>query len=175
VSDNPAFDAAVAVVMAHEGGYQNDAHDPGNWTGGAVGAGACKGTKYGISAASYPALDIPNLAAADACAIYRRDWWDRLGLARLPASLGAKLLDAAVNLGAGAAVTCLQRALNTLGRAIAEDGVLGPATIAAANAVPVDAALAALRAALADRYRAIVVRHPDRARFLAGWLARAYS
>lgn len=175
MSGDLVFDAAVAIVLAHEGGFQNDAADPGNWTGGAVGAGACIGTKYGISAASYPRLDIPNLGAADACAIYRRDWWDRLGLARLPAPLATKLLDAAVNLGADPAIVCFQRALNAEGCAVAEDGVLGPATVAAANGVPADAALVALRDALAAHYRQIVARHPDRTRFLAGWLARAYA
>ncbi|MGH7001450.1 MAG: glycoside hydrolase family 108 protein [Stellaceae bacterium] len=175
MSDDPVFDAAVAIVLAHEGGFQNDAHDPGNWTGASVGAGACVGTKYGISAASYPNLDIPNLSEVDACAVYRRDWWDRLGLARLPAPLAAKLLDAAVNLGAVPAVVCFQRALNALGRAVAEDGVLGSATIAAAQTVQPDAALAALRETLAAHYHAIVARHPERERFLAGWLARAYA
>jgi lysozyme family protein len=175
VSDDPVFDAAVAVVLAHEGGFQNDPRDPGNWTGGAVGAGACRGTKYGISARTYPSLDIARLGAADACAIYRRDWWDRLGLANLPPPLAAKLLDAAVNLGPQPAIACLQRALNEQGCVLAADGLLGPATIAAAQSVAADAALAALRAALAEHYRAIVARHPDRERFLAGWLTRAYA
>ncbi len=175
MSDDPVFDAAVAAVLAHEGGFQNDAADPGNWTGGAPGRGVLKGTKYGISAAAYPDLDIAALGEADARAIYRRDWWDRLGLARLPAPLATKLLDAAINLGAHSAIACLQRALRAVGRAVAEDGALGPATLAAAAAVPPDAALAALREALAGHYRLIAVRHPERTRFLAGWLARAYS
>jgi len=175
VSDDPVFDAAVAMVLAHEGGFQNDAADPGNWSGGAVGVGACLGTKYGIAAATHPGIDIAALSEDDARAIYRRDWWDRLGLARLPAPLGIKLLDAAVNLGPNPAITCFQRALNEVGGAVAEDGILGPATIADANAVPAEAALVALREALAAHYRQIVARHPDRARFLAGWLARAYS
>ena len=115
------------------------------------------------------------ISAKTTRAIYRREWWDRLGLARLPPPLGAKLFDAAVNLGAAPAVTCFQRALNQVGGAVAEDGVLGPATVAAANEAPADAALAALREALAAHYRQIVARHPNRARFLAGWLARAYS
>jgi lysozyme family protein len=175
MSDDPVFDAAVAVVLAHEGGFQDDPQDPGNWSGGAIGAGVCRGTKFGISAKSYPDLDIAALGEADACAIYRRDWWDRLGLARLPAPLAAKLLDAAVNLGPRPAIACLQRALNANGCTIAEDGLLGPATIAAAQSVPADAALTTTRDALAEHYRAIVARHPDRARFLAGWLARAYA
>lgn len=175
MSDDPAFDAAVAIVLAHEGGFQDDTADPGNWSGGVVGAGACLGTKYGIAAATHPGLDIAALSEDDARAIYRQEWWDRLGLARLPAPLSAKLFDAAVNLGANPAIVCFQRALNQVGAAVAEDGVLGPATVAAANAVPAAAALAVLREALAAHYRQIVARHPDRARFLAGWLTRAYA
>jgi lysozyme family protein len=175
MSDDPVFDAALAIVLAHEGGFQNDPNDPGNWTGGAVGAGICRGTKYGISARSYPDLDIAGLSTDAASAIYRRDWWDRLGLARLPAPLATKLLDAAVNLGPRPAIACLQHALNAQGGVLAEDGLLGPATVAAAQSAPAETALAALREALADHYRAIVARHPERARFLAGWLTRAYA
>src|SRR5882762_9217567 len=93
------FAAAIARVLAHEGGYQAAADDPGNWTGGKIGLGALKGTKYGISAAQYPDLDIANLSADAAIAIYRRDWWERFGLARLPVPLAQKLLDAGVNIG----------------------------------------------------------------------------
>ena len=169
------FAAAVARVLAHEGGFQAAPDDPGNWTGGKCGAGELKGTKYGISAASYPALDIAGLSADDAAAIYRRDWWDRFGLARLPPALAAKLLDAGVNIGMGEAVRCLQRALHACGEAVAEDGELGGATLAAASAVASDAALAALREALAGHYRLVAARNPTEERFLLGWLALALS
>ncbi|MGH7014980.1 MAG: helix-turn-helix domain-containing protein [Stellaceae bacterium] len=82
---------------------------------GAAGAGVCRGTQYGISAKSYPDLDIAALSEADARAIYRCDWWDHLGLARLPAPLATKMLDAAVDLGPRPAIACLQRALNAKG------------------------------------------------------------
>ena len=59
--DDKEFCAAVQVIIMHEGGWQHDPRDRGNWTGGEVGRGECKGTKYGISAASYPALDIEIL------------------------------------------------------------------------------------------------------------------
>ena len=48
------FAAAIAMVLAHEGGFQGMPDDPGNWTGGRLGDGTLKGTKFGISAASYP-------------------------------------------------------------------------------------------------------------------------
>lgn len=173
--NDDAFGAAVATVLAHEGGYQAMPDDPGNWTEGKIGAGELKGTKYGISAAAYPALDIAGLSAADAAAIYRRDWWDRWGFAQLPPAIAAKLFDAAVNIGIEQAVRGLQRALRAAGRPIAEDGKLGTATLAAAAAVDPEILLPALREALAGHYRLIAAKSPAQARFLNGWLARAYS
>jgi lysozyme family protein len=175
MSNDDGFAAALAIVLAHEGGYQAMQDDSGNWTGGKIGAGELKGTKFGLSAASYPALDIGSLTAADAAAIYRRDWWDRFGLGRLPAPLAAKLFDAAVNIGIESAVRALQRALRAAGAApIAEDGKLGPATIAAASSIAAGIILPALREALAGHYRLIAARNRAQARFLNGWLARAY-
>ena len=59
-----AFERAFAVVLGHEGGYTADPADPGNWTGGAPGRGECRGTNWGISAASYPYLPIRALTRA---------------------------------------------------------------------------------------------------------------
>ena len=60
-SQTDRFAAAFAVVLGHEGGYTADPTDPGNWTGGAPGRGECRGTNWGISAASYPDLPIRAL------------------------------------------------------------------------------------------------------------------
>lgn len=174
------FAAALAVVLAHEGGYQAMPDDPGNWTGGKIGAGDLKGTKFGLSSATYPSLDIASLTEADAAAIYRRDWWDRFGLGRLPAPLAGKVFDAAVNIGIDAAVRALQRALRAARAStsvvrIEEDGKLGPQTIDAARALASDTVLPALREALAGHYRLVAAKNPTQARFLNGWLARAYS
>lgn len=175
-----AFAAALAIVLAHEGGYQAMPDDPGNWTGGKIGAGELKGTKFGLSAASYPTLDIASLSEADAAAIYRRDWWDRFGLGRVPDPIATKLFDAAVNIGIESAVRALQRALRAVGAEtgvprVVEDGKLGPITIGAASAVASDIVLPALREALAGHYRLIAAKSRAQARFLNGWLARAYS
>jgi lysozyme family protein len=174
------FAAALAIVLAHEGGYQAMPDDPGNWTQGKIGAGELKGTKFGLSAATYPSLDIAALTDDEAAAIYRRDWWDRFGLGRLPAPLAAKIFDAAVNIGIDGAVRALQRALRAAAAStgagdLAEDGKLGPETIIAAGAVACEIVLPALREALAGHYRLIAAKNPALARFLNGWLARAYS
>ena len=170
------FAAALATVLAHEGGYQAMPDDPGNWTGGKIGAGELKGTKFGLSAAAYPSLEIASLTEAEAAAIYRRDWWDRFALARLPAPLAAKLFDAAVNIGIESAARALQRALRAAGSVrLAEEGQFGGETIGAARTLAADTVLPALREALAGHYRLIVAKNPAEARFLNGWLARAYS
>jgi lysozyme family protein len=125
-----AFDDAFTAVVGVEQGYTNDPRDSGNWTGGACGAGTCNGTKYGISAASYPHLDIANLTLADAQAIYKRDFWDVLQLDQLDPSLAFQAFDAAVNCGVGTSAKWMQRAAR-----VAQDGAIGPASLAAIKAL----------------------------------------
>jgi lysozyme family protein len=124
-----AFEQAFAIVVGHEGGYDATPADPGNWTGGAVGRGDLRGTKFGISAAAYPTLDIATLTPEQAQAIYRRDYWDRIGGDALPPPLALLVFDAAVNNGVDRAIRWLQ-----LAAGVAEDGRLGPATLAAVAA-----------------------------------------
>ena len=121
-----SFDQAFAAVIGHEGGYTDDPRDAGNWTGGAAGQGALRGTNRGISAAAYPALDIAALTAADARAIYRRDYWDKVAGDSLPPPLALLVFDAAVNAGVGRAARWLQGAAG-----VHADGAIGPATLAA--------------------------------------------
>lgn len=124
------WDTVFGIVLGHEGGFQADPKDRGNWTGGKVGAGVNKGTKYGISAMSYPSLDIARLTEQQAKAIYRRDFWDRIRGDDLPGGLDLVTFDAAVNSGRNRAVKWLQAAL----RGPRIDGLMGPATLAACEA-----------------------------------------
>lgn len=112
------FDVAFDRLIKHEGGYSDDPRDLGNWTGGAVGVGELKGTKFGIAAHSYPYLDIKNLTLDQAKEIYRRDFWDILGNAH--SAIKFQLFDAAVNHGRGNAIRFLQRAVR-----VADDGRWG--------------------------------------------------
>jgi lysozyme family protein len=121
-----SFKRAIARVLGHEDRYSDDPADPGNWTGGRVGAGQLKGTKWGISAAAYPHLDIRNLSREDAIAIYKRDYWDRCRCDEWPEPVGEAVFDMAVNQGQGTAIRCLQRAAG-----VTADGIVGPKTRAA--------------------------------------------
>jgi len=118
------FDRMFDLVAGHEGGFSGNPADPGNWTGGAAGVGVCRGTRFGISAAAYPNLDIANLTLVEAKTIYRRDYWDKVAGDRLPVALALLAFDAAINNGTSRSVRWLQQAAQ-----VAQDGVIGPKTL----------------------------------------------
>lgn len=159
----PEFLSAVARVLDIEGGYSANPADPGG------------ATKFGISARAHPGVDIAALTRNDAIAIYWREWWQRFGFANLPAAAAAKTFDLAVNMGASAAIQCLQRALRACGAFLTEDGVIGPATALEARRADPAALMAALRSELAAHYRLVAAKQPRDQAFLKGWLNRAYA
>lgn len=89
------FDQVFEIILRQEGGFQNSPADKGNWVNGRL-----VGTKYGISARSYPNLDIRNLTVEQAKAIYKRDYWDEIGGDNIKdAGLGLVHMDTAINAG----------------------------------------------------------------------------
>jgi len=113
------FDLAFDRLIDHEGGFTAKPEDDGNWTGGKQGRGELRGTKFGISAAAYPHLNIRSLTLDEARAIYRRDYWGAVhGLSN---AMRFQFFDAAVNHGHGNAIRFLQRAVGA-----ADDGAWGP-------------------------------------------------
>lgn len=126
--DSITFDEAFKRLIGHEGGYSADRRDPGNWTGGRVGVGTLKGTKFGLAANTYPNLDIKNLTLAQAKAIYKKDWWDKLGADGMHSAIVFQLWDFAINAGRSRAIKELQQAVG-----VPADGIIGPQTLAAVN------------------------------------------
>jgi lysozyme family protein len=118
------FDEAFERLIGHEGGFQNNPEDRGNWTSGKIGVGELRGTKYGISAMTYPTLDIAALTLDDARRIYRRDFWGAAGCELVQGRLRFDLFDTAVHSGPGMAARLLQRALG-----VTADGIIGPKTM----------------------------------------------
>lgn len=126
----PTFEIAFERLIGHEGKFTNDTKDRGNWTSGVIGKGTCKGTKFGISAMTYPDLDIKNLTLDQAKDIYKRDWWDKLNANQIHASIVFQVWDFAINSGMGTAKRKLQQAVG-----VTDDGNIGPATIKAIQAM----------------------------------------
>lgn len=122
------FDKAITRLLAHEGGFTKNPADRGNWTSGRIGVGKLNGTKYGISAMAYPHVDIKNLTWEQAKAIYLDDFWNSLKANQLADGVAFQLLDFAINSGISNAIRALQRAIG-----VKDDGVFGPASLAAVN------------------------------------------
>jgi len=151
------FEQAFSHVISIEGGYTDgktgaSSRDPGGET------------NFGISNRSYPDVDIKTLTLDGAKAIYKRDYWDRVKGDHLRYPLNMFMFDAAVNQGLTPAVMLLQK---TLG--IAQDGIFGVNTVAAANKMG-DDALALYLANRALRYTG--TKNFDT--FGRGWLKRLF-
>lgn len=122
------FDVALSHVLRHEGGFVNHPRDPGG------------ATNQGVTQRTYddwrrrngkPPRSVRQIEAGEVAAIYRGDYWDRVRGDDLPAGVGYAVFDLAVNSGASRAVRFLQAAAG-----VAQDGVMGPITVAAAAADP---------------------------------------
>jgi lysozyme family protein len=158
------FLKAFDYLLKHEGGYVNDAQDPGGET------------KYGISKRSYPNLDIKKLTLEQAKQIYFCDFWLKAKCEEInDENIATKFFDLTVHTGIPQAVKLIQRALRATGTQVVEDGIIGSITLSAINKADPTDLLAALKAEAAGHYRLIANLNPSQQRFITGWLSRAYS
>lgn len=137
----------AAQIVAREGGYVNDPDDPGGATSHGVTIGTLR--RLGVDVNGDGRVDVADVRAlgrAQAARIYVDHYFRGPGLDRLPQALQASVFDMQVNAGANA-VKLLQRLLSRMGFACGDDGIIGPRTIAAAQA-----AAAAAPAHIADAY-----------------------
>lgn len=169
------FDAAFEYTIGNEGGYTNNRNDSGNWTGGRIGSGTLKGTKYGISAASYPTLDIANLTLDQAKDIYRRDYWTKFKLDQIVNdNVAIKCFDMIVNMG-GNAVFLIQLSVKATFPIITVDGIIGVQTISFINSANPDGLLECLEVASGTYYWCLANKVNSRFKmYLTGWFNRAY-
>lgn len=122
------FANCLAFTLTYEGGYSSNRKDPGNWTGGKVGVGTLKGTKYGIAAHSYPNLDIKNLTLDDVKPIYEKNYWRPIQGDSLPLGIDLATFDSGVMSGPARGAKWLQAALG-----VKQDGIVGANTLAKAR------------------------------------------
>lgn len=121
-------------IVAREGGYVNDPDDPGG------------ATKYGVTLATLKRLgldlnrdgvvserDVKVLSPERAAEIYVKHYFEAPHLDALPQAVQASVFDMQVNAGSNA-VKILQELLVRMGQKVTVDGLVGPQTIAAAQA-----------------------------------------
>lgn len=164
--DDDLFEAALAHVLAMEGGWTNDPHDPGGPTNLGITLSvfaAWKGLTLTDANRQTLMEELKRLDAAAVRPIYRERYWIPSRAGDLPPALAVMHFDAAVNHGVSGAARMLQQALG-----VSVDGKIGPQTLAAAHGQPV--------AEVIDRY-ADIRRARYRSlshfwRFGRGWLRR---
>lgn len=91
------FERCIKFILREEGGYSDNPNDAGNWTGGGRGKGELKGTNFGISAATYPSINIKGLTVEQAKQIYWEDYWQFYGIEQYDLPLALCVMDAYVN------------------------------------------------------------------------------
>lgn len=148
------FEKAVEHILAFEGGYVFDSHDPGGET------------NFGISKRAYPNLDIKNLTKAEAIGIYFNDYWQPTKPLLLPEKLRLCMFDCAVNQGLERAVRLLQGAVG-----VRQDGDFGPLTISALKTYDETEALSNMLNLRLEHY----CKLPHFTRYAKGWTKRLLS
>jgi lysozyme family protein len=117
---------AIPKILVHEGGYVNNPNDPGG------------PTNKGITIATFRRYIKPNGTVADlkalttgqAVVVYKRQYWDAVSADLLPSGVDYAVADFAVNSGPTRAAKYLQKIAG-----VSQDGRIGPATLAAVNAM----------------------------------------
>lgn len=166
------FELALAHVLKAEGGYVNNVND----LGGATNYGITRATLEAFRGKTVVAEDVKALTVAEASQIYRVRYWEPNNLGRIQHPVIAlALFDQIVNRRAASVIRGLQILLGyTFGIKLNVDGVMGPKTIEAVNAVRPEKLLAALVVDAQRAYIEIVDRSPSQIVFLKGWLARTW-
>lgn len=163
---NHKFELALSHVLAMEGGWTDDPHDPGGPTNkGITLAVYARERGIELTSANLAELksDLRTIPDALVRSIYETRYWQPARCPALRPSLALMHFDAAVNHGVGAAARFLQEALG-----VEIDGEIGPITLRAAGIADPRQALARYAAVRRQRYRAL----PHFWRFGRGWLRR---
>ena len=116
--------------------------------------------------------ELQRLSKDEALSILRRLYVDANGIHKLATiSLQAQVIDDAVLSGPSLAVKDLQRTLDT----VSVDGIIGPHTLAAVDALNADTLGRRLAVTRTLRLTRHVQQHPDQLVFLTGWVTRTLS
>jgi lysozyme family protein len=154
------FKQAVQKTLVHEGGYVNNPHDKGG------------PTKYGITQADMPGVDIASITPDQAVAYYSNNYWKPLYSQINDQTLAEKLFDMGVLFGVKTAVRMLQITMQH-DLAVVSDGSFGPQTLADVNQE--DNLLPSYRTTLLQHVVNIVNNNPNDSVFIKGWINRINS
>jgi lysozyme family protein len=124
----------ASEIVEREGGFVNDPDDPGGATNFGVTIHTMRNLGLDLDRdGAVTVSDVRALTRDQAIEIFEKHYFEKPLIAMLPPVLHATVFDMYVNAGANA-VKILQRLLRDMGHDLVVDGVLGPKSIAAAQA-----------------------------------------
>lgn len=158
------FNKAFQFTIGEEGGYSNDADDPGgptNW-------GITQEDLAGWRGKPVTADDVRNMKIDEARQIYEAQYWNPISCDKINSDMIATaLFDQGVNRGVVTAAIDLQQVVKTI-----PDGKIGPISLALINASDPKKLLGAFCDLSEAHYRTIAANNRRLRKFLPGWLNR---
>ncbi|MBC8054080.1 MAG: hypothetical protein H7Y13_13525 [Sphingobacteriaceae bacterium] len=173
------FNQAYLITMQNEGGYANDPQDRGGETWKGIARNFWPQWKGWVIVDTIKATNPPVLNKALAAQtdlnnmvlqFYKSNYWDINKLDQINSQQVAnQLFDIAVNMGVGRASKFLQQAISPQ---ITVDGVIGPKTVAGANAMEPKQLYDAINVLRTEKYNQIIAANPSQAKFKNSWFSR---
>jgi lysozyme family protein len=174
------YQAAIKVILAHEGGLADDPDDHGGVTNFGLTIpflnSEADPQKYVGHGLPWTREDILHMTRDLATTIYKDCIWDRHGYGNINDTLVAtKVFDMGVNMGEVQGEKLTQRACNACGTTptLYVDGNLGPKSYAAINAIEKDTMLKAIVVQATAFYEWIIQHDPTQEKFRHTWMDRA--
>jgi lysozyme family protein len=174
------FDAAIRVVLRHEGGWVSDPADLGGETNFGISTLIIQREKL---SPEFLGLDpktafkpgwLKPLTSTAATKVYWLLFWNKYQYDLIDnVDVATKIFDCGVNCGPSRAHVMAQKAANACGQVIKIDGLLGKDTVKAINAVPGPEFMAAMKTQMQNYYLSIIASRPANAKFKNNWMSRA--
>jgi lysozyme family protein len=159
------FNIAYTITLKHEGSGTNDPNDRGGLT------------KFGISQAAHPNVDVATLTPEGAKTIAKNEYWEPLGCDYIEdQALANKVFDTSYPAGVPQVALSLQNAaVDVSGHKLKIDGIIGSMTIEIVNQCNPDVLLDRFRVLMEQYYDHIAMLRPQDQRYVRGWKIRLMS
>lgn len=140
-----SFKPSMKFMLTQEGGWANNPRDPGGATN--------KGVTWAVFKAHYPHStlnDLRHITDEQVDDIYLHGYWNAVKADDLPAGVDLSVFDFGVNAGPGRSTRLLQGVVGTN-----TDGILGPFSMKAIEAMPVGSIIQGLAVAQQAYYESL--------------------
>ncbi len=166
------FRKFLPQILKFEGGFVNDPDDPGGATNKGITIATFQRHAQTVLGITPTLENLKNITDAQAGKIYELIYWNKLLAEDInDVQVAYQYVDFYINAGSNA-IKVMQRSLNNLGQNVSDDGVMGPKTLEAINAVGGEQLFDEFKKNRQQYYVNLADRRPKMKKFLPGWTNR---